>query len=217
MTKISISEHVSMVRELHSRTFSLLNSEISVRDFLRELVGNLYDAFIEGDMNATIELRNYHPKCIGLSSSHILDHSLDLRDFELTIINEFGYANPMSLRTNSDNTSPKFEKAVEHVVNGRLDALNELISMHPELVRQRSPFGHRATLLHYVGCNGVEIFRQIVPQNICDIALLLIAKGSEKSAKANFYGNTYDTLALAASSSHLDSAGVKNKITEILK
>jgi len=37
---------------------------------------------------------------------------------------------------------------------------------------------HHATLLHYVGANGIESFRQKTPANAVDIARLLLDAGA---------------------------------------
>jgi hypothetical protein len=49
-----------------------------------------------------------------------------------------------------------FEAAVDAIVSGGPDALHALLETDPALVRARSPFGHHATLVHYVAANGVE-------------------------------------------------------------
>ena len=41
---------------------------------------------------------------------------------------------------------------------------------------------HRATLLHYVGANGVEDYRQRSPQNAVAVAEALLAAGAEVDA-----------------------------------
>jgi hypothetical protein len=62
---------------------------------------------------------------------------------------------------------PIFELAVDAIVLGRIEELERLLVDAPDLVRRRSAYGHRATLLHYTAANGVEIRRQVVPANAC--------------------------------------------------
>ena len=45
-----------------------------------------------------------------------------------------------------------------------------VLASDPSLIHRRSSFGHRSTLLHYVGSNGVETYRQRVPMNLAEIA-----------------------------------------------
>jgi aromatic ring-opening dioxygenase catalytic subunit (LigB family) len=54
----------------------------------------------------------------------------------------------------------QFETAVDAIVTGDTSTLERLLSNNPELVQARSTRQHHSTLLHYVGANGVEAFRQ---------------------------------------------------------
>src|SRR5439155_17416028 len=62
-----------------------------------------------------------------------------------------------------DARSPvaQFETAVAAVINGDVVTLDRLLRASPWLVRARSTRVHHSTLLHYVGSNGVEGFRQL--------------------------------------------------------
>src|SRR6185503_18797976 len=59
----------------------------------------------------------------------------------------------------------QFEAAVDAIVQGDIDTLAGLLRENPDLIRMRSPRSHQATLLHYVGANGVEQYRQQTPPN----------------------------------------------------
>jgi len=75
-----------------------------------------------------------------------------------------------------------FETAVEAVISGDAPALEQMLRAHPDLVRARStrvtwwkpPQRHSATLLHYVGANGVEGYREKTPANAVEIATKLL-------------------------------------------
>src|SRR5437016_984210 len=66
-----------------------------------------------------------------------------------------------------DKNSPvgQFESAVDAIVTGNLAAVRSLLRENSQLVQARSLRRHQATLLHYVGANGVEGFRQRTPPN----------------------------------------------------
>ena len=64
----------------------------------------------------------------------------------------------------------RFESAAEAVVDGDVAALARLLREQPELRQARSARRHHATLLHYVGANGVEGFRQRTPRNAVQTA-----------------------------------------------
>jgi len=117
----------------------------------------------------------------------------------------------------------RFEAAVEAVIDGDEVALERLLDADPGLVRARStrrtcfdPSVHRATLLHYVGANGVEGHRQRTPPNAPAIARRLLEAGAEVDALADFYGGPCATLALLVSSTHPAQAGVQGALVDVL-
>lgn len=75
-----------------------------------------------------------------------------------------------------------FEAAVEAIITGDLTKLSELLAANPNLAKVRSARNHRATLLHYVSANGVEDERQKTPTNALEIAMTLLAAGSDVDA-----------------------------------
>ena len=87
-----------------------------------------------------------------------------------------------------------FEIAVDAVVGGDASVLARLLGQRPELVRERSSRAHHASLLHYVGANGVEQDRQKTPRNVVEIARLLLTAGAEVDAEADLYGGGVTTL-----------------------
>jgi hypothetical protein len=114
-----------------------------------------------------------------------------------------------------DSAVAVFELAVDAVVAGDAPALERLLQDHPELVHARSSRAHRATLLHYVGANGVEGWRQRTPANAVAIAELLLSAGAEVDALADMYGGS-TTLGLVATSIHPLRAGVQNDLMQSL-
>lgn len=110
----------------------------------------------------------------------------------------------------------RFLQAVEAITTGDETALRELLQMHPSLVHERAPFAHRATLLHYVGANGVEVQRS--PANSPAIARILLEAGAEPDALAPIYdksaGDT--TLCLTVTSVHPYLAGVQASLVDVL-
>jgi ankyrin repeat protein len=108
-----------------------------------------------------------------------------------------------------------FEAAVDAVVNGDIAALERMLRADPDLVRARSSREHHATLLHYVGANGVEDERQRTPKNAVEVARVLLDAGADIHAMADMYGGS-DTLGLAATSCHPRDAGVQIPLMEFL-
>ena len=60
----------------------------------------------------------------------------------------------------------QFERAVDAVVAGDADPLTHLLKQKPDLVHARSTRTHHSMLLHYVGANGVEGWRQRTPRTL---------------------------------------------------
>lgn len=81
-------------------------------------------------------------------------------------------------------TSPfsQFESAVEAIIIGDMATLRGLLRANPALIRARSPRDHQATLLQYVAANGVEGFRQKTPNNVVNLAKLLLDAGADVDA-----------------------------------
>ena len=113
----------------------------------------------------------------------------------------------------------RFEAAADAIQWGELETLRELLDVDPALVRMRSPFVHRAMLLHHVAANGIEIERQLQsPANAVEIAQLLLVRGAEPDASCDLYGGgpAQTTLCLLVSSSVPAAAGVQAALVETL-
>jgi len=110
----------------------------------------------------------------------------------------------------------RFSDAVEAITSGDESSLASLLDSHPELVRERAPHPHNATLLHYVAANGVEVQR--TPPNAPAIARMLLEAGAEPDALSEIYGTpVYDTpLCLTVTSVHPYLAGVQSAIVDVL-
>jgi hypothetical protein len=109
----------------------------------------------------------------------------------------------------------RFEAAVDAIVTGDLDTLGRLLEGDPDLIRARSLRSHHSMLLHYVGANGVEGFRQHTPKNAVQIAEALLAAGAEVDARADMYGGS-TTLGLVATSIHPKRAGLQEDLIGLL-
>jgi ankyrin repeat protein len=110
----------------------------------------------------------------------------------------------------------QFERAVDAIVIGDADALERRLDLNPDLIRARSTRRHHSTLLHYVGANGVEGFRQRTPHNAVLIAEMLLKAGAEVDAIADMYGGGATPLGLVATSIHPKVAGVVHALIDLL-
>lgn len=109
----------------------------------------------------------------------------------------------------------QFEDAVDSIVRGDVDTLTRLLEQRPDLIRMRSLRPHHSMLLHYVGANGVEGFRQRTPNNAVQVLEVLLDAGAEVDATADMYGGS-TTIGLVATSIHPKNAGVQNELIDVL-
>ncbi len=168
----------------------------------------------------------WRPKFI--PDSEIRDATLSLDDARLAIARYYDFLDWSSLgayveAVSQDGPVFEFESVVEAVVNGGLATLQNALRRDPALVRARStrvccfdPPVHRATLLHYVGANGVEGYRQKTPPNAVEIARALLQAGAGPDALADMYGAQCTTMSMLVSSSHPAEAGLQAPLVELL-
>jgi len=118
----------------------------------------------------------------------------------------------------SDPSSPvaRFERAVDAIVAGDAATLEQVLRQHPDLIRATSARTHHSVLLHYVGANGIESWRQRTPKNAVEIARMLLDAGAEVDAGADMYGPGCTTLGLTATSMHPKNAGVLYDLLDLL-
>jgi len=198
---------------------------------------HLLEAHGSGDPQAIRVIHENHPRFLdaripwlprNLSDSEIRSAALDLADARLALARWYSFPSWAALAgylaaVAREGPVFRFESAVEAVVAGELAALESLLRDDPELVGARSPRvthhdppEHRATLLHYIGANGVEGHRQKTPHNAVEITRTLLKAGAEVDALADMYGGRYTTMSLLVSSGHPAKAGVQVALVETL-
>jgi hypothetical protein len=110
----------------------------------------------------------------------------------------------------------EFEEAVEAIVAGDENKLRSLLQKNPGLVTARSIRWHGSQLIHYVGANGVEDFRQKTPPNSTEILKLLLDAGADVNATAGMYGGGSTTFGLVSTSIWPSKAGLMVPLLETL-
>lgn len=150
-----------------------------------------------------------------------LSDGAKLTDAQFVIANSQGFSSwPKFLKhveaVRRPSPEAQFEAAADAIVDGDIDTLRKLLRANPQLVDQRSTRQHNATLLHYVSANGVEAYRQRTPQNIVEIARVLLDAGADVNAECDVYGGGSTVLGLTATSCHPARAGVQDALMQAL-
>jgi len=148
------------------------------------------------------------PHYAGIDARTIIAREHDFESFD-------EFARHLEALDRKNSLVSQFESAVDAIISGDLATLERLLRANPALIRARSTRKHHATLLHYIGANGVEGFRQKTPPNTVEVAEMLLKAGAEVDAVAEMYGGS-TTLGLVATSIHPWLAGVQDALMEIL-
>ena len=190
----------------------------SIEEYLNRLALRFYEGIQNQNKIQYIELNNYHPSFIGKSIEELKEESISLENCRECILYEFGYKDWNQVPTDSDLTKHLlFEKTLDLLLHGRIKELSDILNEYPDMVQLRSHYGHEATLLHYTGSNGVELWRQQVPLNLPEMIALLLEKGAKPEAKMKVYGGLHDTLSLLSTSAHPYKCGIAERAISILQ
>jgi ankyrin repeat protein len=175
---------------------------------LEKLAVRLWESHRAQKDAVCFQIKSWHPALQSKDDAQILQSAFNLDDARITIAREFGFLTWDKVLCLAQKTSDiEFELAVDIMLNGDLDTLKQLLHASPDLTARRSSYGHAASLLHYLGNNGIESYRQIVPRNIVDVIELLLASGADPASLANIYGGS-TPLELFLTSKHTQLSGV---------
>ena len=188
-----------------------------VKTHLEQIALRMHQGILEKKEVVLHEINNYHKDYLGMPIETLRDLKLDKEVAYSTIAHEFGFSSWDSVEQLDVHYDPVFEKALAFLLTGSVNKLKELIYQYPRLRSERSPYGHGATLLHYTGSNGVEFWRQQVPNNIVYLVELLLKAGADKDALMNAYGGEFTAYTLAESSAHPYDAGLAPELLAVLR
>jgi hypothetical protein len=182
---------------------------------------SLFEQLNSDDETAQWRLKWLHPRFRGQSVTDVRAATLDVTDAQVVVAQEYGFESWADLAqfteaVGHDGPVERFESAVDAVVSGDLALLRAMLSENPELARARSTRRHHATLLHYVGANGVEGGRQMTPANAVEVAKTLLDAGAEVDALADMYDQKCTTMSMLVSSCHPAEAGLQAALAETL-
>lgn len=214
MSKIYTHPSLKALIELYGRL--LKTYDLTIKQRLADQANILWEAFQQRNEVACIEINNYHRDYLGVKPPELFKADLSFDDMLETIAQEYGYASwKMVEEQGHERLDISFEKAVDTLLAGDLKGLQSQIKNQPKLIHQRSQFPHQATLLHYVSSNGFEIHRQLVPLNLPEITIFLLASGADPNAKMKVYGGEFDVKSLIESSAHPKAAGIMDDLLQL--
>ena len=214
---VYVDPKVQKVLNLYADIFTGDFYSLPVRRQLELQADRLTEAHHNRDDSVCFQIGSWHPELVGKQDHQILDHVFSTDDGRITIAREYGFKNWDDVDVIGDRRSNvKFEKAVNTMLSGNLVLLKGLIEEIPDLISARSQYGHRATLLHYAGTNGVESYRQRVPLNLSEIVDFLIASGADVTSKANIYGGS-TPRELFETSKHSYESNVHKDVIAVFK
>ncbi len=190
---------------------------LSVPEALERQAQRLLQAHGERHPGAGVLMRGARRAWAARPPEELLAEPLTIDEARDAVARDHGFADWDQAQREEGRLDPRFEDAVDAVVTGNLEGLRLLLQGTPALARQRSPFGHRAMLLHYVAANGVEVRRQTVPRNAPEVARLLIDSGAPLHATCRAYGDDHTVLQLCESSAHPEAAGVRAQLERVLR
>lgn len=173
--------------------------------------------FQSNDPRSIVEFNNYNPRYIGKYHEDIIQSKPTLDDFLETAAYCFGFKGLYDAQVQGNvPIDIPFENAVDLLLAGEINELENLIDKDPTLITRSSQYGHRAGLIHYIGSNGVEFWRQVVPDNIVDILKLFLARGADPNLWNNIYGRPSSLKGLIDSSAHPHLAGHARALLDLL-
>lgn len=193
-------QKIQDLRRLYEGIRTSYPKPLSIKERLSLFAETLWATYQKGNDVILSEINNYHPKYLSKSWEDIKSIGFEKEDAFDTLSYEYGFSNWASI-TDAPLNIP-FERAVDAILDGDQTSLNKLLVEDPTLVNTHSSFGHQATLLHYLGNNGVELYRQVIPANISELLTYLIQAGADPMATMKVYGGDFKMIDLFMTSVH---------------
>lgn len=214
---VYVCDRVKEVERLHRDLLTDSLRQLPIREQLDRQAHRIVEGHKAGDRAVVTHITCWHPTLVCRSADEIMSSNFTLEDARQTIAREYGFADWSDVEARGASPPDQdFEIAVDTLLHGDVEKLRGLLADDSSLIHRRSSFGHRSTLLHYVGSNGVETYRQRVPMNLAELTRLLVESGADVNATANMYGGGSTTLGLLVTSAHPAKAGVMDEVRKVL-
>ena len=218
-TKTYTPEIVKEIQKAHAnQVFEHAFKFASIQAHLAAYAQTLWDNLCDLKPHAFAQVSNYHPDYLGKDAEYLKKANLTFKDCQLTTAANFGFNTWEQVEHLGNLTyNTIFESAINHLIRGETEALKRVIAQYPDIVKMHSQYGHKATILHYASSNGVEMWRQQVPENLPELIKILIEAGADPNAKMHVYNNNLRTLDLLKTSAHPTVIGVGEESAKVLE
>lgn len=203
---VYVDPAIKLMHDLLGISVEVLHQGVSVGEYLSQLATRLLQGYESEHPGFRVFI-----DFSGVNFDEITREGFSLDDAKLCVAKAHSYINWQEVEEKNSALDPEYERLVDAMLAGDLTAVEQAIVKDPRVIAQTSSFPHHATLLHYTGSNGVEGYRQVVPENLAKIVELLLASGSDTSLKANVYGGC-DAKGLLVTSKHPYEAGVIKEV-----
>ena len=155
--QVYVAPDVADVEALHPYLADGTFRALPIREQLGKQAETVRAAHGAGDRRIRMHLMSWWPGARGKTLDQVMAARFSLDDAMLTICREYGFDGVQGVAALGDAAPDGvFEQAVDEMLAGNLSNFKSLLQREPHLATARSAFGHRSTLLHYVGANGVE-------------------------------------------------------------
>lgn len=216
-SKVYTHENTNRVYNLHRVAIEGVTKTTTIKEQLISFADTLFAAWQARNPVCKAQINNWHPDYISKSLDVIFQAPFTVADARLSIAKDCGFLDWEEVeKIGNVPFNLSFEKVIDTLLAGDLSNLKKQIEQQPTLLHTRSQYGHRATLLHYAGSNGLEMWRQKAPYNLPEIVEFLLAAGADKNATMRVYGGEHTTLEMAETSAHPRAAGILEELVEIL-
>lgn len=161
--------------------------------------------------------RNHFPSYTTLSTIEKSHHKKEIKSLQLVTARSLGFKDTSHYKKTADKVIDKnLDKAIHFLLSGNIDNLKKIITQLPHILSLQSRLGHHASLIHYIGSNGIEIWKQKIPANIDQILSMLLQLGADPNYNNNIYGGS-DLMSLIKTSAHLKDFNKTKYLIDILE
>lgn len=212
--------HPEILRSLYQEILSQRQQYPTVYSLLSAMSQQLWEAVQACNPRVVFELRSFLPAFQGHTDEEVMQRleKITLVDCQWVIAKEYGYENWTEAEKQGQGTFHwNFEAAVDAFLDGEKEKLQQLLEDSPSLLSMRSPFWHRAGLIHYVGTNGVEMWRQYVGPRFVEMTKVLLDAGADPDMSHHIYGGNGDLVGLIATSAHPQEVGIVEELIRVVK